>query len=379
MKLADYMCSTKALISRRIEEEIREASTWGKGRGNEFGYVFPSLADYSLSGKMLRGVLVCLGSSLFNPSADPSDSALDLAAAMELFQSGLLVHDDIMDKDDTRRGKPTIHRLFEQKEAERTSMPLLGLLQTSEVNQPLTHAQTDPQAAEMAHLGESLAICAGDICYFLAWKLVTRHSNDIGVLVAQELVNVCLAQMRDVKIGTFSDFPSLEEILEVYGYKTARYTITLPLCCGALLEKHPEAIPFLEEIGRNLGTLFQLQDDFLGLFGNASDLGKPVGSDIKERKKTPFMILLQPRMSLEEASRFRLVFGNESLDTDDMDFIRNLVRKYAVDTKVRVLSESYGARALTALNALESSVSPISRDTLQLLRDFTEYSLARKF
>ncbi len=379
MKLADYMCSTKALISRRIEEEIREASTWGKGRGNEFGYVFSSLADYSLSGKMLRGVLVCLGSALFNPSPDPGDSALDLAAAMELFQSGLLVHDDIMDKDDTRRGKPTIHRLFEHKETEWTSMPPSGPLQTADENRPRTHARTYPQAAEMAHLGESLAICAGDICYFLAWKLVTRHSNNIGTLVAQELVNVCLAQMRDVKIGTFADFPSLEEILEVYGYKTARYTITLPLCCGALLEKHPEAVPFLEEIGRNLGTLFQLQDDYLGLFGNESELGKPIGSDLKEGKKTPFMILLQPRMSPEDASRFNLVFGNESLDADGMDFIRHLVRKYAVDSEIRTLSESYGAKALTALKSLETSVAPISRDILQLLRDFTEYSLARNF
>lgn len=365
MNLTDYMRSTRARISERIENEIKLFSSGSNGRGTKLGYVFPSLIDYCLSGKMLRGALVCLGSALFNPRPEPSDAALDIAAAMELFQSGLLIHDDIMDKDDTRRGQPTMHRLLEKHERDSTAC-------TAAMPQAIS-------ASSFAHLGESLGICVGDICYFIAWKLINKHSSEIGTLVSCELVDVCLAQMRDVRIGTFSDFPSLEEILEVYAYKTARYTITLPLCCGALLEHRAEAIPRIEDLGLNLGILFQLQDDYLGLFGNENELGKPIGSDLKEGKKTPFMILLQAKMTMEEKAQFALVFGNEMLGMQDIDFVRNLVRRHGVDAEVRRLTEAYADKARSALAALEAPCGPGSPEAQTLLRDFIDYSLTRTF
>ena len=363
MKLKDYMGSMRALISERIDEEIQVFASECKGRGSELGYVFPILAEYGHAGKMLRGALVCMSSSLFGNSPEPSAAALDIAAAMELFQSGLLVHDDIMDKDDTRRGRPTMHRLFESAEKALSA----------------THP-TDPQAMNFASLGESLGICAGDIYYFIAWKLINKHFKTIGDLVSRELVDVCLAQMRDVRIGALPAFPSLEEIIDVYAFKTARYTITMPLCCGALLEERGDAIPHLEELGINLGILFQLQDDYLGLFGDAETLGKPIGSDLREGKKTPFIILLQPRLSAEETSRFASIFGNETITDQDIAFVRRLISAHGVDTEIKALAESYAAKAssvLSALDAAKATASNTGKNILLMLREFIEYSLAR--
>jgi geranylgeranyl diphosphate synthase type I len=363
MKLKDYTDSIRALISERIDREIQIFASECKGRGSELGYVFPSLAEYGRSGKMLRGALVCMSSCLFGNSFEPSDAAIDLAAAMELFQSGLLVHDDIMDKDDTRRGRPTMHRLFENLEKTLSE----------------SHASR-PQATNFAVLGESLGICAGDIYYFIAWKLINKHSTTIGSLVSRELVDVCLAQMRDVRIGALPALPSLEEILDVYAFKTARYTITMPLCCGALLEKHGDAITFIEELGINLGILFQLQDDYLGLFGDTEKLGKPTGSDLREGKKTPFIILLQPKLSAEESARFASIFGNETLTGNDVAFVRQLIIAHGVHTEIKALSESYANKARSALSALAAHIandSEAATDILSMLGEFIEYSLAR--
>lgn len=363
MNLKEYMGFIRAKIGSRIERELSQFSSTCKGRGSELEYVFPSLIDYCISGKMLRGALVCMGSSLFSTSAEPKADALDIAAAMELLQSGLLVHDDIMDKDDTRRGRPTMHRLFEQAEFSSSKTPLKTLKSTN-----------------LTSLGESLGICAGDIYYFIAWKLINTHNSVIGECISRELVDVCLAQMRDVREGVFLEFPSMPEILDVYAYKTARYTVTLPLCCGALLEGHNEVLPLIEELGLNLGILFQLQDDYLGLFGDSNTIGKPIGSDLREGKKTPFMILLQPRLSTEEKVRFSGFFGHDKITQDDIEFTRNLIREYKIDKEIKTMSEAYASKAKAALSALsvaDGVVTGSSTDCFSLLSEFIDYSLDR--
>ena len=277
-----------------------------------------------------------------------SADALKLATALELFQAGLLVHDDIMDKDELRRGMPTMHKIFES------------------------------MVAGDAALGEAIGICAGDIYYFIAWKLINTLQSSIGKLFSRELVDVCLAQIKDVRFGTGSVFPSLEETLEVYAYKTAHYTICLPLCAGALLAGRNDALPPLEELGLNLGILFQIQDDVLGLFGNEEELGKPIGSDIREGKKTPFMILLTETLTEAEKPRFNSIFGRKTIDADDVDYIRGLVRRHGIDVKVRELAETYARKAELCLAGLPEKISGLNHDKLALLREFVDYSLSRK-
>lgn len=360
MTLSDYFSSKREKISESISLTLDQNKALGAKFSGDSALIFSIMNDYAKSGKMLRGLLACIGSELFKmdtsqDAARASSGAVKVATALELLQAGLLVHDDIMDKDEMRRGKPTMHKIFERIDAKKGG----GL--TS------------------AALGEAIGICAGDIYYFIAWKLITSFGAEIGSLFSRELVDVCLAQIVDVRLGTHEEFPLLSEILEVYAYKTARYTICLPLCAGALLAGRKDALPYLEALGLNLGVLFQLQDDHLGLFGEAEELGKPIGSDIREGKKTPYMILLSETLDKEEATRFNAIFGKKAIDDKEVNYIRSLVKVHGIDARMRELAESYAKKAKICLADLSRDLVDLAPETLGLLEEFIDYSLSRKF
>ena len=356
MTFSEYSASVRGNIAEAIVAALNEHQSRLAPFSGDSARVMAILQDYALNGKMLRGVLACLGHDLFAADligGDPRD-AFALAAALECFQAGLLVHDDIMDKDDLRRGAPTMHRRFEHLEA-----------------------ASGAPAHSAAALGEAVGICAGDIYYFIAWNIIARLGDRLGQLFSRELVNVCLAQIADVRFGSRTAFPTIEQTLEVYAYKTARYTICLPLCAGAILAGHSEAQPALEALGLNLGVLFQIKDDYLGLFGDEKQLGKPIGSDIREGKKTPFMILLHHALSDAERPRFDAIFGNPSISSADVAYIRGLVREKGIEAQVGALEASYAAQARACLEALRVAAPNMRAESLAILEDFIAYSLSR--
>ena len=177
---------------------------------------------------------------------------------MELFRTGLLVHDDIMDRDTLRRGMPTIHASY-STELEREGV------------------------AESGRIGEALGICAGDACYFEAFAQLARalagnpRGGEIQAFCAEILSEVVVAQMADVRWGASGGEPSEEDILAMYRCKTARYSFSLPLAAGALSAAADAGAALagpLTALGERLGILFQLRDDELGLFGDESATGK---------------------------------------------------------------------------------------------------------
>jgi geranylgeranyl diphosphate synthase, type I len=367
MKLADYFSTTRQAISEDLLETLSRSERDAAKFSGDSASLFTVFENYAGSGKMLRGILACLGSGLFRPETSkgraPGKEVLSLASALELFQAGLLVHDDIMDKDEMRRGMPTMHKIFERKEAEKDA----------------AGAQAATNHIDYKSLGEGMGICAGDIFYFIAWNKIAGLGANLAALFSKELVDVCLAQIKDVRLGTLAAFPRLDEVLEVYAYKTARYTITLPLCAGAILAGRNDAVPALEKLGFALGILFQLQDDYLGLFGDEKELGKPTGSDIREGKKTPFMVLLAEALSGKEKQRFLEAFGQPSIGLEGIAYIRELVGKYGIDTRVRGLAEEYAQKAAISLAEFSAAVPGLNMDGLDLLKQFIEYSLSRSF
>ncbi len=293
--------------------------------GRELG---ERLYHFAAQGKMLRGGMVSLGAGLLDCGARPPEEAvLAAGAAMELFQCGLLVHDDIMDRDATRRGEPTIHRQYAGEAQNRRAR--------------------DPE-----HLGQSLGICAGDVAFFLGFEVLSGppvpEPARAGLLslCAGELSRVAIAQMQDVAWGAGPDPAPEEEVLRLYTFKTGRYTFSLPLAAGALLAGcGPEPRAALERLGECLGILFQLRDDLLGLFGNARELGKPVGSDVREGKKTILHGRLLARAPEATAARLRDIFGNPGIGEAELDFVRKQVEGLGVLREVEELSAGYAAEA----------------------------------
>jgi len=271
---------------------------------------------------------------------------------MELFQSGLLVHDDIMDRDLVRRGQPSIFKQY------------------SEMADRARHA--DP-----AHIGQALGICAGDVAYFLAFELLAgTHApspvvGEVLALCARELSAVGIAQMQDVAWGASKDDVSVEEILRMYKYKTGRYSFSLPLLTGALFAGAPRDLRArLDSFGESVGLLFQVRDDELGLFGDEKELGKPVGSDVREGKKTILISLLREAATPAERLRLDGVVGNPRATEADLDLVRNLAASAGVRQRIDAIITRFAEQARTAIRSLTCGTDD-DRAALSGLLDFT--------
>lgn len=373
-----YLSDRRTRIAARLAHVLDSKRRAAAESAAEASDMYRRLYDYTAAGKMIRGGLAILSHEMFSATADPAaggaastppaaqaplaspaDAALDLAVALELFQSGLLIHDDIMDGDDTRRGMPTLHRAYETAFAgdlERAGLAPVG----------------KPDL-----VGQALAICAGDASYFIAVELLTSATAQSAALCARELVDVCFAQMRDVRWGASPELPEPDAVLEMYRYKTARYTFSMPLAAGALLAGRPEAVPALNAFGEGVGIAFQIRDDALGLYGDEREIGKPVGSDIREGKKTLYHILLRQRATPEENVRLSALYGNPKVSPDDVDYVRTLIARYGIDADVEALADAQLRKAREALEALSRISSPPSAENLSLLNAFGRYATTR--
>jgi len=274
---------------------------------------------------------------------------------MELLQSGLLVHDDIMDRDRTRRGQTTVFYQYVQR-AEREGL------------------------RDAYHLGEALGICAGDVAYFLAFELLSRlpvsaeASRRALSLCGRELTYVGVAQMQDVVWGASPAVVGEEEVLKLYIYKTGRYTFSLPLALGGVLAETDErTLARLERLGECLGVLFQIRDDELGLFGDPRELGKPVGSDIREGKKTLFYGYLHRHAPPEELRSLEAIFGNPQAGETELNRVRLLLERLGARQAVRELAEAHRREALAIIGELPDPTG-CGRG---VLGELLEYTLAR--
>jgi geranylgeranyl diphosphate synthase type I len=221
----------------------------------ESSLLLDQVRDLALrSGKRLRPVLVVCGASLFDAGAEDDEAVLDAAVAMELMHVYLLIHDDIMDEDDTRRGGPSVHAALRA-------------------------------ATGDARLGTDLAILCGDLAMALHEGLLARMSAPEPR--RRRAADIFSRMHRDVIHGQAMDLLGGSDAEEVARRKTASYTTVGPLMVGGALGGADEGrLVRLGEIGRPLGVAFQLRDDLLGAFGDMDETGKPVGTDLLMGKQT---------------------------------------------------------------------------------------------
>jgi geranylgeranyl diphosphate synthase type I len=351
-----YFDPVRARLSDALRGFLQEKSA-ELSRVNAMGAdAAARLTEFSLRGKMIRGCLVHLGWSLCGAGGSDAHAVTTAGAAMELFQSGLLVHDDIMDRDSVRRGQPSIYRQYEQLES--------------------GEGHADP-----AHAGEALGICAGDVAYFMAFELLARAAapravlGEVISLCARELSAVGIAQMQDVSWGGSRSPVEVEQIMKMYTYKTGRYSFSLPLVTGALLAgASPDMQGRLEACGESLGLLFQVRDDELGLFGDAAEIGKPVGSDVREGKKTILFSVLREIASPAERARLGGILGNPEATEADLQFVRELCSSPAVSRRMKDITDRLAGRAGIAIAAVTSGAD----EDRAALRGLLDYSIGRE-
>lgn len=353
MTFDGYFQKTRERLLDDLDEFLSAKRKDMAGLKPRGGDVLRRLAGFTRKGKMIRGGLALLGSEMAGGGV--SRSAVRAGTAFELIQSGLLIHDDIMDRDARRRGAPSIHEQY----------ALLA---------------EDPGTAEAAHFGTSLAICAGEIAIFLAFEALAglpgpaKNAAAVQKLFAAKFGLVGLGQMHDIQAGASGRPLQEREVLNIYRFKTARYSFSLPLIAGwTLAGGRRSVLPRLQRLGEDLGLVFQIKDDELGLFGDERTLGKPVGSDIRQGKQTLFYLRLLDRAAGLDLDRLSAVFGRPDASKQDILFVRNLAGRLGVREDVRRVMERFGRRAAAAIREL-----PLEEKHRGILQSLLSYSLARK-
>jgi geranylgeranyl diphosphate synthase, type II len=233
-------------ITQIISTEINKIN-WNKepiGLYEPIGYVL------SLGGKRVRPVLTLMACNLFSDDVQP---AVNTALGLEIFHNFTLLHDDIMDRADVRRGRPTVHKKW----------------------------------------NDNTAILSGDVMQIASYQFVaktpTTYLKQILDLFSQTAAEICEGQQYDVDFEKH-DVVKAEEYLEMIRLKTA-VLLACALKCGALIGgAGEEDAQNLYDFGINIGLAFQLKDDLLDVYGNEATFGKKIGGDILCNKKTYLLI-----------------------------------------------------------------------------------------
>lgn len=270
-------------ITSTLDAQSHTTDALGKIAHELMGPVRESVAG----GKRMRPLLL-LASHAAHGNTHP-DAAAQVAAALELFQTAALIHDDVLDDSDTRRGLPALHRRVERVHADQA-----------------WHSSSQD-------FGEAGAVLAGDLALMASQRALTTgllELEDEPARMVTELFSdmadmVTLGQYADMRaaVQSLSELGNQEsDIRAVMRAKTASYTAEAPLALGAALAGASAAVvEQMKRAGLALGHAFQLRDDLLGLVGAPATTGKPTGGDIREGKRT--LVLWRAWLSTDDAGR----------------------------------------------------------------------------
>lgn len=305
-------------------------------------------------GKRLRASFCAWGARGARPDLAPG--VIQTAAALELFHLAALIHDDVMDDSDTRRGLATVHRSFADRHRR-------GRLRGN----PDTH-------------GTSIAILAGDLCLTWSDDLLAEALDDVDSDIRVR-VRRMWSRMRDEAfagqtldmIAQTDAVTSRTRAQTILRYKSAKYTISHPLCLGGTLARADEdMLAAYDAIGIHAGEAFQLRDDVLGVFGDPSTTGKPVVDDIREGKRTLLVAVAEDRADAAGARLLARCLGNPAVTERDVADIREVMVATGALGWVEQRIDELGEQALHITGSLDTDP-----DTRQALSELIRQCLRR--
>ncbi len=350
----------------------------------ELEHLGPEARDFAraaiatvVGGKRLRARFCLTGwqavaHAATRPAPAPGDAVIGTAASLEYFHAAALVHDDLIDNSDTRRGRPSSHRALEAVHATgtwrgdgaafgRSAAILLGDLLVAwsdDLFEESLQADIDSAAADDARTNDASRRAAA------TRQEYARMRRDVTVGQYLDIVEEAAA-------ATLPDEEHAERALRVATFKSARYSVQQPLLIGARLAGADEAqADALAAFGLPLGLAFQLRDDVLGVFGDSAVTGKPSGDDLREGKRT--LLIAYAREALPAGARRTLdeLLGDPGLDARQIAHLQETIVDSGALERVEALIADYAAEADRALraaaldNAAVSSLRDLARDAV---------------
>ncbi|MBU2472409.1 polyprenyl synthetase family protein [Patescibacteria group bacterium] len=294
--LLQYQKEINSELKRFFNKKIKESSLIFKQAAETIRIL---KQGNIVGGKRIRPILINVGYSL--AGGKNKKSILKASLSIELLHNYFLIHDDIIDRDELRRGKKSLYSFYKNK--------------TNDL-----------------HKGISLAIVGGDITISLAYQAILESNflekNKIKALeiLNQTNINTCHGQMLEMFLESKPNKITEKEIFNILKNKTAYYTFANPLKIGAVLAgSNNKFLSQLEKIGLSLGIAFQIRDDILDLFGSEKELGKPVASDIKEGKPNLLILKTLALAKPKDKKIFKEYLGKKIINQKDIKEIRRIV------------------------------------------------------
>ncbi|GAB3262916.1 polyprenyl synthetase family protein [Kineosporia babensis] len=300
------------------------------------------ITSMTSAGKRLRPAFLYWGWR--GAGGENSQAAVNAAAALELFQAAALIHDDLIDASDLRRGMPAVHKQFEA-----------------------LHSQQSWQGDEAA-FGLAGAVLTGDLC--LVW---TEELFSASGLSAEQLgrARPMFDRMRTELLGgQYLDVLSqvapqadplalVDRALRVIKFKSAKYSVEHPLLIGASAAgADDKLLAVYSEFGLATGEAFQLRDDVLGVFGDPATTGKPAGDDLREGKRTVLIGRTLQHSTPAQAETVHRLLGNPDLDQDGVQTLREIIVATGADTEIEKMIGAAIDRAEAALAGADLAEGP---------------------
>ncbi len=344
----------RARVQLVVDEVLAHQSRALASVGTDLQPMVDALTDLLGGGKRLRPAFCYWGWRGAGGAPALDDAALRAAASLEFLQACALIHDDVMDGSDTRRGLPSAHRRFA---GVHRSAEWLG----------------SPES-----FGIGAAILLGDLC--LSWADEVLLATDFPD-VALRRGKIVYDEMRtELMAGQYLDLleqarggGSIERAMTVIRYKSAKYTIERPLHLGAALAGAEESVfAAYTGYGIPLGEAFQLRDDILGVFGDPNETGKPAGDDLREGKRTVLMAIAVERCTEAQGAVVRRHLGDPGLDASGVEALRTIIDDSGA---LQQTEELITRRLEDALAALDSAA--LETDARRVLHDLAHAATRR--
>jgi geranylgeranyl diphosphate synthase, type I len=302
-----------------------------------------AIAEYVLvAGKRVRPAFAYWG---WRGTGRPDEPGMVAAAAsLELLHACALMHDDVMDGSETRRGRPALHRQF-----------------------ATLHAGAGFQGSP-DNFGRSAAILLGDLA--LAWSFGMLRGCGLSAAELERGAPVYDQMCTEVTAGQYLDVlaqarpaASVDTALEVVRLKTAKYTVERPLHLGgALAGADTDLLDTYSRYGLPVGEAFQLRDDLLGVYGDPAVTGKPAGDDLREGKRTVLVALAARRAGPAGRATLERLVGDPALDRDGVAELRELIEGSGAVAEVE---EMIAARVAAGVAALDDApIDPVAGTAL---------------
>ena len=343
----EQLKSLREQVEAQLQDFLTSQSEYFTSIAPELNPAATSLTAFVINGgKRFRPLFAAVGA--IGAGSQLSDAEIRAFASLELLQACALVHDDLMDASDTRRGEPAIHKIFESMHS------------------------AEKYQGKATQFGLSASVLIGDLA--LIWSDQMLNSSGIKSESLLAALSVHDEMRVELIAGQYLDVfeqargtQSVAQALKIARYKSAKYTIERPLHLGAAIAipdaaKRSQIISIYSEFGLPLGEAFQLRDDLLGVFGDPKVTGKPTGDDLREGKRTVLMAMTHDRISGAAEAEFIQEFGNHNISESAIARLQEIISETGAAMHVEDLIEELTSTALEALNRDE--IVPQARELL---------------